>query len=136
MNKIIIPDHLIQLKYNARIIPNGSHYDLAKTGANCQVFAYALLRHYGYIVPDLRSSELWEDVDFSKKITANYQPFDILFFHKKEAAYGAHLAVYIGDNQAIHNAKKIGNPVIWDMVTFFEYPAYQYLLGGKRFKRQ
>jgi hypothetical protein len=27
--------------------------------ANCQVFAYALLEHFGIAMPPLRSSELW-----------------------------------------------------------------------------
>lgn len=29
--------------------------------ANCQVFAYAVLKHFGRVVPPLRSSELWTD---------------------------------------------------------------------------
>ena len=75
----------------------------------------------GLFVPDLRSSELWADTEYSKLVTENYQPLDILFFHKKNDAYGAHVAVFLGDGKAIHNAKKIGLPVIWDIETFFQY---------------
>lgn len=124
---------LMTIKYNGRIIPNGKTHDLFKVGANCQVFAYYLLRSYGFVVPDFRSSELWADREFSELITDNYQPLDILFFHKKNESYGAHIAVYIGNNQAIHLSKKIGTPVIWTLDTFFEYPRYTFLLGGKRF---
>jgi lipoprotein Spr len=126
------PKWLMDIKYNARIIPNGEEHDIINTGANCQVYAYNLLRHNGLFVPDLRSSELWADTEYSTLITENYQPLDILFFHKKNDSYGAHIAVFLGDNKVIHNAKKIGLPIIWDIEIFFEYPAYQFLLGGKR----
>jgi len=131
--QIEIPKWMMEVKYNGRIIPNGKAHDIANTGANCQVFAFHLLRHYGRIVPDFRSSELWEDTTFSKKIIEDYEPLDLLFFHKRNEAYGAHIAIYIGNNQAIHNAKKIGLPIIWDMNTFSKYPEYTFLLGAKRF---
>ena len=131
--KIEIPDWLMQINYNGKIIPNGTNQDIATTGANCQVFTYHLLRSHQLIVPEYRSSELWSDTEFSELITENYHPLDILFFHKVNEAYGAHLAVYLGNNQAIHLSKKIGKPVVWDMETFFEYPRYRFLLGGKRF---
>ena len=133
---IEIPNWLMQVKYNGQIIPNGISHDIAKVGANCQVFAFHLLRSHQLIVPEYRSSELWADSEFSEVITDHFQPLDLLFFHKKEESYGAHIAVYIGNNQAIHLAKKIGKPVIWDIKTFFEYPRYQFLLGGKRFYKK
>lgn len=131
--QIEIPEWMMQVKYNGRIIPNGTAHDIAKTGANCQVFAFHLLRHYDRFVPGLRSSELWEDTSFSKKIIENYEPLDLLFFHKKNEAYGAHIAIYIGNNQAIHNTKKIGLPIIWDIDAFSKHPEYTFLLGAKRF---
>ena len=103
----------MNIKYNGRIIPNGQPHNILTTGANCQVFAYYLLRYHNLVVPDFRSSELWTDTTFSEVVMTNYQPLDILFFHKKNNAYGAHLAVYLGNNQAIHNAKKNGVPVIY-----------------------
>ncbi|MGK0387930.1 MAG: lipoprotein Spr [Maribacter sp.] len=126
----------MDIKYNPRIIPNGEEHDIINNGANCQVYAYNLLRHNNLFVPDLRSSELWTDTEYSTLITGNYQALDILFFHKKNDAYGAHLAIFLGDNKAIHNAKKIGLPIIWDIDTFFQYPVYQFLLGGKRFFKE
>jgi hypothetical protein len=131
--KIEIPDWLMEIKYNGQIIPNGITYDIATTGANCQVFAYYLLRSNQLIVPEYRSSELWADMKFSKVITDNFELFDILFFHRVDEAYGAHIAIYLGNNQAIHLSKKIGKPVIWNINTFLEDPKYKFLLGGKRF---
>ena len=126
---------MMEVRYNGRIIPNGQPHAIITTGANCQVFAYHLLRDNGLFVPDYRSSELWEDTQYSEVVLDNFQPLDILFFHKRKEAYGAHLAVYLGDNQAIHLAKHIGTPVIWSLETFQEEDRYQYLLGGKRFRK-
>lgn len=131
--EITIPEWLLEVKYNGRIIPSEQTPDIKKTGANCQVFAYQLLRLHNLYVPNFRSSELWEDRKFSKVITTDYQPLDLLFFNKKEIAYGSHLAVFLGNNKAIHLCKKIGLPVIWTLPTFFQQPAYACLLGGKRF---
>lgn len=132
----IIPRWLVNIKYNARIIPNGKKHDIEKTGANCQVFAYYLLRHHCLNVPDFRSSELWEDTQYSTEVSGDYQPLDLLFFHKENKSYGAHIAVYIGNNKVLHLSKKEGFPVVWDMDSFKEYPEYQFLLGGKRFLKK
>lgn len=138
MNKtqIEIPHWLMQIEYNGKIIPNETTHDIVNVGANCQVFAYHLLRSHHLIVPEYRSSELWSDAEFSEIVSGDYEPLDILFFHKKEESYGAHLAVYVGNNQAIHLSKKIGKPVVWNIETFFEYSRYKFLLGGKRFYKK
>lgn len=134
-NIITIPPDWMNIAYNGKIIPNGKPHDMLISGANCQVFAFALLRRYGLKVPDFRSSELWADGEYSTVIQNDYLPLDILFFHKREEAYGAHIAVYIGNGQAIHLSKRVGKPMIWDVNHFFEYTEYQFLLGGKRFFR-
>lgn len=141
MTNILIPSTLMTLSYNGKIFPkeepllenNYTLEVLRQTGANCQIFAYLLLRHYDFIVPNYRSSELWADTEFSKEIQENYEPLDILFFNKTSESYGAHLAVYIGNNKAIHLSKTNNMPVIWDIETFFEDARYTVLLGGKRF---
>ncbi len=132
---ITIAIELMTIPYNAKIIPNGKPHNIHQTGANCQVFAYHILRQNGFIVPDYRSSELWSDTTYSIQINEVYQPYDLLFFHKTQQAYGAHIAIYIGDNKAIHLSKAIGKPVVWEVETFFQYPQYQFLLGAKRFKK-
>ena len=134
MQQITVPEWMMKVKYNGRIIPKEANQNIIVTGANCQVFAYQLLRQHDLIVPNYRSSELWADEEYSRTILDDFQPLDILFFHKKEAAYGAHLAVYVGENRAIHLAKNLGYPVIWTLETFLEQPKYSFLLGGKRFR--
>lgn len=134
IKEIIIPEWLMEINYNGKIIPNGKTYDLLKTGANCQVFAYYILRLNDKFVPEYRSSELWADTEFSEFIKKDFQVLDILFFHKNDKAYGAHVAVYLGNNKAIHISKKNKIPVIWELETFLKQPEYQFFLGGKRFR--
>lgn len=130
---IRVPQWFMQIRYNPRVIPDGSSHQLLETGANCQVFAYTLLRHNGKQVPDLRSMELWEDEEFST-VAENFEPLDILFFKKDKQPWGAHLGVYLGNEQVLHLSRKVGKPIIWKLNEFNQVPAYQVLIGGKRFK--
>lgn len=56
-----IPSQFQKTHYNAHILPKeGKPLDLS-VGANCQVYAYAVLTHFGKHPPLLRSSQLWTD---------------------------------------------------------------------------
>ncbi len=101
-------------------------------GANCQHFAYELLRQFGRDVPDLWSSDLWES-PVSARVTAPFEPLDLLLFNRTSDPYGAHLAVYVGDNHAIHLSRKVGHPVAWRIEAFLALPEYAVLIGGKRY---
>ncbi|MGB0523673.1 MAG: cell wall hydrolase [Flammeovirgaceae bacterium] len=128
-----IPTWYMNINYNPRIIPNGETHDMQATGANCQVFAYALLRYNGKLVPDLRSKELWEDQAYST-LSEKLEPLDILFFKKDHQPWGAHLGVYVGENRVIHLSRKVGKPIVWELEEFALVPAYQVLIGAKRFR--
>lgn len=130
---IIFPKELMIVQYNGKIIPNGKTHNLLETGANCQVFAYHILRLNGYKVPDFRSSELWSDMEYSMVVHDNFQPLDILFFHKTKNPFGAHLAIYLGNDKVIHLSKSIRKPVIWTIEAFLQLEKYKVLIGGKRF---
>jgi cell wall-associated NlpC family hydrolase len=101
-------------------------------GANCQHFAYELLRHFGRTVPDLWSSDLWESPG-SARVAAPFEPLDLLLFNRTPDPYGAHLAVFVGDGQAIHLSRKVGLPVVWPVEDFLKLPEYAVLIGGKRY---
>lgn len=79
---------------------NGAHYPGAaqvkglEGGANCQQFAYELLRYFGYFVPNLRSSDLWQDTLYTNVVT-DLQPLDLVLWNKTADAYGAHVGVYL-----------------------------------------
>lgn len=45
-------------------------------GANCQLFAYEFLRGHGFVIPALRSSDLWKDTEHTFAV-AFPEPFDL-----------------------------------------------------------
>lgn len=130
---IIIPNYFMNIFYNSKIIPNWTKYDIIKTWANCQVFSYELLRFNNKKIPDLRSSELWEDNIYSKVIFDDFKPLDILFFNSKTEYYWAHIWVYIWDNKVLHISKDIWYPVIWKIKDFENVEKYKFFLWAKRF---
>jgi hypothetical protein len=102
-----------------------------ETGANCQNFAYELLRHFGRHVPNLRSSNLWDDRE--RTIVADaYQPLDLLLFNRTRDAWGAHVAAYVGKERAIHLSRRVGLAAVWSLAQFAIRPEYRMLIGAKR----
>jgi lipoprotein Spr len=126
-----IPDSFWRMTYAGARYPGAPTLQDDLESGNCQVFAYQLLRHFGRVVPDLRSSELWDDHLATERVS-DLRPLDLLLFGKTGDAYGAHVAVYVGDGQAIHLAKAAGKPEVWPLSQFAERPAYAVFIGAKR----
>jgi cell wall-associated NlpC family hydrolase len=126
-----IPDSFWVVKYNGGNFPRESGAYRLTDGANCQVFAYAILQHFGITIPPLRSSELWSDTKFTQRVSV-FCPLDLILFNRTEAAWGAHVALFVGDNKAIHLSASEGRPVIWRLEDFALREEYAVLLGGKR----
>jgi cell wall-associated NlpC family hydrolase len=131
MAKLTIPVHLLTVPYNAAIYPGVAHPPDLSSGANCQVFAYAILAHFGITFPPLRSSELWTDTAHSRVVT-DFQALDLLLFNKTSDPFGAHVAVLLGGGRAIHLSRAIGMPVEWSIPEFTNHEAYRVLIGAKR----
>jgi hypothetical protein len=112
-----IPERFWQVRYDQAHDPNSPELHPMAQGANCQNFAYELLRHFGRDLPHFRSSNLWEDTEYTA-IVKDPQAFDLLLFNRTEAAWGAHVALHVGDGQAIHLSKKVGSPVVWPLARF------------------
>jgi len=127
---VLLPASFLDVRYNARAIPQDGRRDLS-AGANCQLFAYALLAANGRNVPDFRSSELWADEAATVKVT-ELEPLDLLLFHDRPDAYGAHVAVYLARGEAIHLARHEGRPAIWPLDRFPQEPRYRVFIGAKR----
>ncbi|EAY28088.1 NlpC/P60 family protein [Microscilla marina] len=128
---IDIPPHFFEVTYQGAHYPGSPKVNGLQGGANCQVFAYELLRHHGLKVPDFRSSDLWEDTIHTQQVT-HLQPLDILLWNKTPNSWGAHVGVYIGNNQAVHLSKVNHTAVIWTLEHFLEQPAYKVFIGAKR----
>lgn len=130
--KIDIPDAFWNVPYNGAHYPGASGVAGLTGGANCQHFAYELLRHNGFSISDLRSSDLWEDTFDTAPVIDSLHPGDLLLFHAEPVAWGAHVALYLGEDQAIHLAKRIGKPVVWTLAAFSADPLYACFIGAKR----
>ena len=126
-----VPPHFMQVRYNTACYP-GAREGL-EHGANCQLFAYELLRHFGLTLPNFRSSELWEDTTYTEKVV-EFKPLDLLLWNKTQVAWGAHIGVYLGDNQVIHLSKAVGTAALWTLADFQKHERYTYFIGAKRVK--
>jgi hypothetical protein len=84
-------------------------------------------------VPYLRSSNLWEDTEHTT-IAAEPRALDLLLFNRSPRSWGAHVALHVGDDQAVHLSKKIGAPVVWPLARFREQAEYPFFIGAKRVK--
>ncbi len=128
---IEVPSHFFAVSYNGDCYPGATGVSGLARGANCQHFAYELLRYFGKKIPDFRSSELWEDEQYTFRV-ASLEPLDLVLYHSEERAWGAHLGVFLGDDQIIHLSKELNHPVIWTHEHFLRTPRYRCYLGAKR----
>ena len=104
-------------------------------GANCQQYAYELLHHYGLEPPTVRSSELFTD-EASSRHVSEPAPLDLLLLNRTDEPYGAHVAVYLGQDRAVHLSLEVGRPVVWPLEEFFRHERYRTLVGIKRITRR
>jgi cell wall-associated NlpC family hydrolase len=127
MTLLQVPARFLDVPYD------GARFAVADIapGANCQAFAYALLRHFGRAICDMRSSELWEDTAQTARVT-ELQPLDLLLFAATPDPYGAHIGVYLGEGQVIHLSKRVGKPAIWPLDRFAREEGYKVFIGAKR----
>ncbi|MFE3269046.1 hydrolase [Streptomyces sp. NPDC059215] len=100
-------------------------------GANCQYFAYEVLRHFGPRLPAWRSSELWDDTLLTERV-GEPRPLDLALFNSGEQAWGAHVGVVVGEGGVLHLCAEVGRPVIWPLAEFARRERYRTLLGFKR----
>ncbi|GAA2813757.1 hypothetical protein [Kribbella solani] len=100
-------------------------------GANCQLFAYEVLRHFGLAIPALRSSELWSDTQATIRVRVA-RPLDLLLFNATNDAYGAHVGIWAEEGRVLHLCAEAGRPAVWEMPEFAKRERYQSLIGIKR----
>ena len=134
MKNFSLPLRFLTIHYNGSKYPGNTEYDSVKYGANCQSFVYEILRYFGIVLPDFRSSELWNDTHYTRK-SKTLQCMDIAFFHTNTNPYGAHIGLCIGKNKILHLSRSVGYPAIWDIEEFKKYKQYQVYIGAKRLKK-
>ena len=126
-----LPNSFKEVRYSGAMAPGVEpDTDLAK-GANCQRFAYAVLAHFGLIVPNFRSSELWDDSTFTQRVDEP-EYLDLVLFSSSGLAWGAHVGLCANGNEVLHLCREVGYPTIWSIKEFDKRERYQTLVGYKR----
>jgi lipoprotein Spr len=131
MNKILIPISFFNVKYDSSQHPQGIRYGGLEKGANCQYFAYMVLKYFGYKIGNFRSSNLWDDKIYTKQVET-LKPLDILLFNRSKKSYGAHIGLYLGNDRILHLCKEVGYPTIWSFAEFEKRHRYSVFIGAKR----
>jgi len=126
-----IPSAWLATPYIYDRYPGKAEFDDPGKGANCQLFAYAVLGHFGLYVPPLRSSDLWDDSEFTHEVQLP-EPLDLVFVNRTPEPYGAHIGVYADEARVLHLCKQIGRPALWALGDFAEHEQYRTLIGFKR----
>jgi cell wall-associated NlpC family hydrolase len=130
---LTLPLSFLRVPYVAARYPGAPGVRGLEGGANCQQFAYELLRHFGRRIGDFRSRELWLDTEETVRVSLEaLEPLDLLLFNRTQEPYGAHVAVYVGEGQVVHLCKEVGRPVVWNLEEFARRPQYRTLVGAKR----
>ena len=126
-----IPKPFIGIQYNGKRIPGIENASDLSLGANCQLYAYELLRYFGKTIPPFRSSNLWEDTEYTKKVDTP-QFLDLMLYNKTPDPFGAHVGLYVGNDQVLHLSFDIGYPVIQQHSELISQEKYAYFIGAKR----
>lgn len=105
-----------------------------RQGANCQHFAYEVLRYFGLNPLPLRSSELWADTETTVRVRAPH-PLDLVLVNDSNRAWGAHVGVWVGDEGVLHLCAEVGRPAVWPMSEFAARQRYRSLIGVKHVLR-
>lgn len=100
-------------------------------GANCQRFAYGVLRLFGRAVPPHRSSELWGDARLAHVDIHDLRRLDLVLFNRTDDPWGAHIAVAL-DEGLLHLCSEVGRPAVWAWSDFAERERYQVVVGAIR----
>lgn len=124
-----IPGWYWEIPYVGTRVPGDTTGPVSE-GANCQVWAYEVLRHFGYHLPDLRSDELWHDTTATRRVEFP-QPLDLLLYNRSSDPFGAHVGLWTGDGVA-HLCAEVGYPTVWPQAQFDARPRYAVRIGFKR----
>ncbi|MGA4545456.1 HAD-IA family hydrolase [Uniformispora flossi] len=133
---LFLPTHLRNVPYVYARDPGRTTPGDVSEGANCQVYAYAVLAHFGRRVPPLRSSDLWADETAVTTVT-DPRPLDLLLYDAgplpgRPDGYAAHVAVHLAADRILHLCKEAARPAVWTPADFAARPRYTRLLGAKR----
>lgn len=104
------PEWLWTVPYSAHHHPNAPRADIT-AGANCQVYAYAVLGLFGLVVPAVRSSQLWSEHGLARTVgPEDLAPLDLLLFNADDRPCGAHVGILMAIGEVLHLCREVGMP--------------------------
>ncbi|MGO4570069.1 NlpC/P60 family protein [Rhizobium sp. 2YAF20] len=127
---IEIPSQFWDVRYNGAHFPGAAGATGVEGGANCQQYAYSILRHFGFELPDFRSSELWDDTSYTA-VSNEMKPFDLVLVNDEPKSFGAHVGLSLGHGLVLHLSKRIGAPAIETLKQMQSRDEYRCLIGFK-----
>ena len=130
-----IPEHFWRIAFDQNHDRDSPILPSLSESPNCQNFAYALLGHFGYEISAFRSSNLWEDAEETVIVEGEPKALDLLLFNWTPNPWGAHVALCLGDRNAIHLSKRESTAVIWPISQFLKLPEYRVFIGAKRLRK-
>lgn len=131
MSDLALPAWMWDVRYDASRTPDGIPLSALRGGANCQLFAYAVLAANGITVPPVRSSELWLNASGRPAVTAPEQ-LDLVLFNATPDPYAAHVGVVWDDDAVLHLCAEVGRPSIWSYAEFRARSRYATVVGPVR----
>lgn len=127
----LLPDDFWIVPYNGANYPGAVGVSGLNGGANCQQYAYSILRYFGFVVPDFRSSDLWDDKNYTKKCDVN-TPLSLVLLNDNKDSYGSHVGLYLENGEVLHLSKKNNFPKIEKLYDLQKLEEYKYLIGSKK----
>lgn len=129
-----LPEWFWNVPYREERVPGRVTRGNLRDGANCQLWAYEVLDHFGIVVPDLRSDELWNDGQATERVDEP-RPLDLVLYNHSNEPYGAHVGIWTGDAVA-HLCREVGRPTVWSQADFDARARYATRIGFKRALRR
>lgn len=65
---MVVPPRFHDVLFNFDRYPGALGVQGLEGGANCQLYAYEFLREHGFSIGELRSSNLWEDTEYTFEV--------------------------------------------------------------------
>lgn len=114
--------------------------DNPEKGGNCELMVQAIVSARGFILPRLRSSEIYEDTEYTEKIGNIFlsETGDIvgLKARNKKDFHGIHIGIILIDNDGeihlVHNTKHMGRAMIEPIAEAIQYPQHDTIAWIKR----
>ena len=125
------PGWVSHTPYRSQAHPQAADLGPLESGANCQRYAYAVLALFDRFVPPHRSSELWEDPAFVHPEPTGAEDLDLVLFNDSEMAWGAHVAVVVGE-VLLHLCAEERRPALWSWGEFSSRSRYTHIVGVVR----